>query len=374
MKKVLMFIPGLVAIALGYAPASRAANSEPIGLDFSLPPSDAALSDQSTLASNAPEDASSAGVAPLQIPSDATKIPSGKADSSKALTELPPPPAAVETPAPPPPIEVETASVPQPTAPVELHFEADQVAAVPAQQSAEPKSSEATPAPAETLSSGQVINSAPELDALFTGGNDSLIARAIGSAEGTRTPDGSKTSAYRGHKDPGNGKWNQGTFSYQHEASSPEEADRKQMTRLRKQAETLQQQAQQHGLQLSLEEKLNALDLANQSPRAALSRGGYIDRLKQARDMGLQGSEAVLWARTRAFLDPDTQRWNAPGLGNTVERITADQSRRQRAIARAIEIKGLPEQSQAPVAAVPPPSHAEDLAERIIGFDLSQLP
>jgi hypothetical protein len=142
---------------------------------------------------------------------------------------------------------------------------------------------------------------------------------------------------------------------------------------LRKQADTIQQQAQRHGLELSLEEQLNALDLANQSPRAALSQGGYIDRLKQAREMGLQASEAVLWARTRAFLDPNTQRWNAPGLGNTVERITADQQRRQRAIARAIEAKPLaePRRTQQPMAALPTSQDLDELADRIIDFNLS---
>ncbi|NJN85401.1 MAG: hypothetical protein HC881_02615 [Leptolyngbyaceae cyanobacterium SL_7_1] len=198
-------------------------------------------------------------------------------------------------------------------------------------------------------------------------GSDSLVARAIGSAEGTRTPDGDKTSAYKGHSDPGNGKWNLGTFSYQHGADSPEEADQKQLDRLKQQVQTLQQQAQTYGLELSLAEKLNGLDLANQSPRAALSRGGYIDRLKEARDRGLQNEEAILWARTRAFLDPDTNRWNAPGLGNTTERITADQSRRLRAIVRSIEAK--------PIAASttpnpPAPAPPRPLLDRIVHFQL----
>ncbi|MBD2092526.1 hypothetical protein H6F67_22005 [Microcoleus sp. FACHB-1515] len=171
---------------------------------------------------------------------------------------------------------------------------------------------------------------------LFAGGSESLVAKAIGSAEGTRTPTGGYTWAYRGHVDPGNSAWNLGSFSYQHGATSPQEADRKQLARLQTQAETLRQQADRYQMTLTLAETLNGLDLANQSPRAALSRGGYIDRLHQAHEMGLRDADAILWARTRAFLDPDTSRWNAPGLGNNVHSITADQDRRRRAIERAI--------------------------------------
>ncbi|MGJ3248200.1 MAG: hypothetical protein ACFE0I_19210 [Elainellaceae cyanobacterium] len=176
-----------------------------------------------------------------------------------------------------------------------------------------------------------------EIEDLFHGGINSLVARAVGSAEGTRTAAGDKTPAYTGHVDPGNGAWNMGTFSYQHGATSPEDADERQLNRLRAQAQLLDQKAKLAGITLDLEARLNGIDLANQSPEAALSSGGYIDRLKQAYTMGLSGSEAILWARTRSYLDPDTQRWNAPGLGNTIDGITADQERRQLAIARAIE-------------------------------------
>ncbi|NER81205.1 MAG: hypothetical protein F6K42_16880 [Leptolyngbya sp. SIO1D8] len=50
-----------------------------------------------------------------------------------------------------------------------------------------------------------------------------------------------------------------------------------------------------------------------------------------------------MWARTRSFLDPDTGRWNAPGLGNSVQTITQDQARRQRAIAQAIAANASPQ-------------------------------
>lgn len=188
---------------------------------------------------------------------------------------------------------------------------------------------------------------------IFLGGSDSLVARAVGSAEGTRTPRGDRTSAYYGHVDPGNGVWNLGSFSYQHGATSPQEADAKQLKRLQAQAATLQAKAEAYNLSLTLAEKLNGIDLANQSPRAALDREGYIDRLAQAREIGLQGSEAVLWARTRSFLDPDSQRWNAPGLGNNVYSISRDQERRQQAIEQAIA-------AEQPTRLPPPPDTAAD--------------
>jgi hypothetical protein len=196
-------------------------------------------------------------------------------------------------------------------------------------------------------------------DALFEGGSNSLVARAVGTAEGTRLPNGQTTWAYYGHIDPGNAAWNMGSFSYQHGANTPEEADEKQLMRLQQQAEMLRQQAQTQGITLTLEAELNGIDLANQSPQAALNSGGYIDRLREAYNQGLQGSEAILWARVQSYRDPDTQQWNAPGLGNTFHSIQADQQRRQEAIALAMltpstDLALVTPISEAPVAVAPP--------------------
>jgi hypothetical protein len=206
---------------------------------------------------------------------------------------------------------------------------------------------------------------------LFQGDADSLVAIAVGSAEGTRTPSGCKTRAYRGHSDPGNGVWNLGSFSYQHGADSPEAADAKQLKRLQFQASELMESASEKGLSLTVEQILNGIDLANQSPAAALSRGGYIDRLAQAEEMGLQGTEAILWARTRSYLDPDSGRWNAPGLGNTVGSITHDQQRRMDAIASALGQNSPARQ----VATLPQPSapdspQEESLLDRLFNIDI----
>lgn len=206
---------------------------------------------------------------------------------------------------------------------------------------------------------------------LFEGGTDSLVARAVGSAEGTRTPEGHKNPAYYGHVDPGNGVWNLGTFSYQHGAQSPEDADDRQLRRLQTQTEKLRQKALNHGLQLSQEELLNGIDLANQAPLAALDRGGYIDWLKEAHKLGMTGSEAIVWARTRSFIDPDTQRWNAPGLGNNVYSISHDQERRANAIARAITAFNT--QTQIAIAPAPSPNPEPEAAPAAAETDQNEL-
>ncbi|MEL7313709.1 MAG: hypothetical protein AAFN08_02015, partial [Cyanobacteria bacterium J06559_3] len=202
------------------------------------------------------------------------------------------------------------------------------------------KTPQATPKPAqEAFSSAEIIGQ------IFQGGVESLVARAVGSAEGTRTPEGHKTPAYFGHLDPGNGVWNLGTFSYQHNARTPEEADTQQLHRLQSQSRSLKQKALAHNITLSLEELLNGIDLANQAPQAALDREGYIEWLAEARRLGMTGPDAIVWARTRSFIDPDTQRWNAPGLGNNIHSISRDQSRRVDAIARAVAARALPADS-----------------------------
>lgn len=190
---------------------------------------------------------------------------------------------------------------------------------------------------ADTVSTGESFNTTGLDDWIFQDGSNSLVARTVGSAEGTRHWSGDRTIAYYGHVDPGNGVWNLGTFSYQHGASSPEEADEKQLQRLKRQGSQLKEQAAKLGVELSLEEKLNALDLANQAPLAALDRGGYIERLAQARRLEMTGEEAILWARTYAYLDPDTRAWNAPGLGNNIHSISKDQERRIAAISKALK-------------------------------------
>ncbi|MBF2001407.1 MAG: hypothetical protein IGS38_11885 [Synechococcales cyanobacterium M58_A2018_015] len=277
----------------------------------------------------------------LIIPWEAAEAPLGVDDD---LQEVPPPPPPIEVPVSPNPAAdgpsrfdskfPAATPLPSKSSPsVELTFDLPSFKSAPASQpppfqSASPDAPPpvSPPVPAQDYT----------LDQLFAGETGSLVAVAVGSAEGTRTPEGGRNRSYYGHTDPGNGVWNLGTFSYQHGAASPEEADAKQLNRLKKQAQTLQEKAAAKGLQLSLEEVLNGIDLANQAPKAALDTDGYIDWLAKARAQGMTGRDAILWARVRSFFDPATQRWNAPGLGNTEPRITHDQNRRMEAIASAI--------------------------------------
>ncbi|MGJ3251707.1 MAG: hypothetical protein ACFE0J_11315 [Elainellaceae cyanobacterium] len=361
-RHVPLFVISLMALIVGFAPVVQAAEGAKAGgleLNFDLKRviGDRLSSDKDDA------DRAQSDIKLLKVPNQGIEPPvgvSGEDDSD----ELPPPPTmsaiapSLESQAPssqrlpssqarvPNPSELRseenqdashsTASSTSPSSDGILNFNLDRDPISRSRSPQSPVSSDVSSIPtASSLSAS--IRLPSEIEDLFHGGIDSLVARAVGSAEGTRTPAGDKTSAYAGHVDPGNGAWNMGTFSYQHGATSPEDADERQLNRLRTQAQLLDQKAKLAGIPLDLEARLNGIDLANQSPEAALSTGGYIDRLKQAYTMGLSGSEAILWARTRSYLDPDTQRWNAPGLGNTIDGITADQERRQRAIARAIE-------------------------------------
>ena len=200
---------------------------------------------------------------------------------------------------------------------------------------------------ASELASSSLPTLAPQIQALFKGGPDSVVARAVGSAEGTRKPNGDRTWAYHGHQDPGNGHWNLGSFSYQHEASSPADADEKQLRRLQNQTVQLQQLAAQKQLELSITEILNGIDLANQAPLAALDRG-YIHRLEEARQLSLTEAEGILHARTWSYWDPDLDQWNAPGLGNQWWSISEDQRRRQGAIAQTLALYFLDQSATTP--------------------------
>ncbi|XGV95583.1 MAG: hypothetical protein ACAF41_22925 [Leptolyngbya sp. BL-A-14] len=237
-----------------------------------------------------------------------------------------------------------------------------------------PKAKAATVTPKSSPSVQTTTPTAVSAD-LFVGGSDSLVARTVGHAEGTRTADGKKTRAYYGHSDPGNGVWNLGSFSYQHAAQSPEDADEKQLRRLQAQADTIRERAASHRLTLSLEEELNGVDLANQAPLAALDTPGYVEWLKQARDRGLKGSDAVLWARTQSYWNPRRNRWEAPGLGNTEDGISHDQNRRLTAIARALDtyqqqqVAQQQERDRQDKVASKPPQ--EQVADQIIFQDLS---
>ncbi|NJK53610.1 MAG: hypothetical protein HC936_13855 [Leptolyngbyaceae cyanobacterium SU_3_3] len=163
-----------------------------------------------------------------------------------------------------------TSPMPKPKASVELSFDLPNPALRPKmpRQIAQPQPLGKAVAPRTAQSA---------IATLFDGGSDSLVAKTVGHAEGTRTAAGGRTRAYYGHIDPGNGVWNLGSFSYQHcyRQCTPEEADDRQLQRLRNQSKIIQQKAADYGMQLSLEEKLNGIDLAIRLPWTALDQGGY---------------------------------------------------------------------------------------------------
>lgn len=153
------------------------------------------------------------------------------------------------------------------------------------------------------------------------------VKNAIGHAEGTLDAEGKKTKYWKSHTDPGNDKTNQGTFSYQHKASSPEEADQKQLAKLKKvEAEFLKDNPKLTKLEL-----LNGLDLFNQSELASV---GYVQRLK------LHSHESektrIITARIGGYYSKPGVL-DAPGFGNNFKRLHEDQVRRFEAVKATVK-------------------------------------
>lgn len=152
--------------------------------------------------------------------------------------------------------------------------------------------------------------------------SDRDLICAIGAAEGTRDDNCYPTDAYNGHTDPGNGADNLGSFSYQHGADSPQDADKRQLARLRLAEKDLQAQAQtKFGKPLSKPAIGAALDLWNQSPAAGSS---FVSHLPSATPTGQQ----IIEARSKSYINPATGRLDAPGLGNDPDQVRGDQTRR----------------------------------------------
>jgi len=208
---------------------------------------------------------------------------------------------------------------------------------------------------------------------LFQGGSESLVARTVGAAEGTRAADGGKTSLYEGHTDPGNGVWNRGTFSYQfgnEENLTADEADRRQMAKIQRIYDSvmLPKAAEKSITPLTLAEEINGIDLINQAPLAVTEEGGYVERLAEAKKKGLSGDEAILEARVWAFWDAGKGDWDAPGLrayddlGKEAS-IRHDQDRRMGMINQALEAY---QQQHGAIAQTVPTTKPTDLSHTVI--------
>ncbi len=152
--------------------------------------------------------------------------------------------------------------------------------------------------------------------------SDDLLKRAIGRAEGTRDASGNPTHAFFGHRDPG---WqgrcqNQGTFSYQHCAPSPEAADASWLGTLRKAEQDIQAQAQaKFGQPLSQAALVAALDGYTQSPDAGKRFVGVLPSADPTPQQLIAARTAALQASRRA-------------KGGPPMNVPADQQRRVNAV------------------------------------------
>ena len=177
---------------------------------------------------------------------------------------------------------------------------------------------------------------------IFKGGSDSIVAIAVGHAEGTRTANGSKTSAYYGHEDPADKHWNKGwcSFSVRRsgiEVKNPEEADKVCEQKIKKADNDIRYAASQNGLELTFEERIQLIDLCNQSPEACLgwsdgANPGAIVLLKEFKEKGVD--DPLLKARVEAFRNQYTGVVEA-----FTSDMTPDQERRMLAIKRVLELR-----------------------------------
>ena len=163
---------------------------------------------------------------------------------------------------------------------------------------------------------------------------DEDIVCAIGAAEGTRDHNCKPNRHYSSHIDPGNGAENLGTFSYQHGATSPEDADRKQLARLRRAESELQAQAEaKWGRELSKSAIAAALDLWNQSTQAGSDFVGHLPSPTPT-------TAQIIKARSQSYIDPQTGKLDAPGLGDA-NAVTADQARRTAEVENVLQRRRL---------------------------------
>jgi len=176
-------------------------------------------------------------------------------------------------------------------------------------------------------SDGDSAQAATSPDALFVGGADSVVAIAIGHAEGNRTIDGGKTGLYSGHTDPGNGASNLGTFSWQTGGcSTPEECDKRGLERLEEYRAKLATLEGGDKVLANTEALVNYLDLTIQAPLAAAD---FPKLYAQHGD--------ILKARVESFRNPATGQFETTLTGNGINTLDGDQKRRMDAIAAVLQ-------------------------------------
>ena len=175
--------------------------------------------------------------------------------------------------------------------------------------------------------------------------SQTAIYRAIGMAEGTIAQNGQPTAAYTQHGDPGNQQLNKGFGSYQvyqhpkGEALTPQEADRVQADRLATIYPSVDRALTEAGFPAGANRNLiaaNALDAWNQAPAVHGGTHGLLNpqrlgELKSALDRGADPIAAITDWRANGYLT-DSGNLDAPGLGNSMGNVRADQRRRAEAV------------------------------------------
>lgn len=150
----------------------------------------------------------------------------------------------------------------------------------------------------------------------------------IGGAEGTLNSDGTPTSLYYGHTDPGNAAWNKGFGSWQ---ASPvkdaAEGDQKAFERIFNQCVPHALSSfQEARIQLTVRLLVEQCDMFIQAPLAAAD---FANRLNWS------GGDIVA-ARAEAYVNPSTGRLEASGFKNDKSWLLQDQARRSGEIEDAL--------------------------------------
>lgn len=147
------------------------------------------------------------------------------------------------------------------------------------------------------------------------------LLKAIGLSEGTREINGDKTGDWKSHIDPGNQAVNKGSCSWQKTpVASAAEADILCKAALEKVLKSVPDGSSDLAA-------IAYLDAWIQSPAAAKD---FFKLLQNA--PGATEFDRIVYARVKAFINPDTGEWDAPGLGNNTVQINKDQYRRVEAL------------------------------------------
>lgn len=75
-----------------------------------------------------------------------------------------------------------------------------------------------------------------------------------------------------------------------------------------------------------------ACDVYTQSEAACLLKGGFLDRVASIKAGWNIDVKTITELRLLSYFDPDTNKLDAPGFDNDVEKVRADQMRRTEAV------------------------------------------